>query len=122
LALSTVVDENWRAACHNMVRVLAACTATGRGEHVEVVVVVAGDGEVPHPPVVDLRGGAAVGGGDSAVGGLEAFTLRKFIRRNPVVQIRIPEEVAGGGVDDLDAAGGLDAQVIQVGVVVDLDW
>jgi hypothetical protein len=37
---------------------------------------------------VDLRGGAAVGGGDSAVGGLEAFTFRKFIRRNPVVQIR----------------------------------
>jgi hypothetical protein len=39
--------------------------------HVEVVVVVAGDGEVPHPAVVDLRGGTAVGDRDTAVGGLK---------------------------------------------------
>jgi len=37
------------------------------------------------------------------------------------VQIRVPEEVVGGGVDDLDAVGGLDVEVIQVGVVVDHD-
>jgi hypothetical protein len=33
------------------------------------VVVVAGDGEVPHPPLVDLRRGAAVGDRDTAVRG-----------------------------------------------------
>jgi hypothetical protein len=39
------------------------------------VVVVAGDGEVPHPAVVDLGGGAAVGDGDGAVRGLEVLAL-----------------------------------------------
>jgi hypothetical protein len=44
--------------------------------HVEVVVVVAGYGKVPHPAVMDLRGGAAVGDGEGAVGGLEVLALR----------------------------------------------
>jgi hypothetical protein len=43
---------------------------------VEVVVVVAGDGQVPHPVVVDLRCGAAVGDRDSAVGSLEVLAFR----------------------------------------------
>ena len=33
------------------------------------------DGEVPHPPVVDLRGAPANGGGDRAVSGLELLAL-----------------------------------------------
>jgi hypothetical protein len=39
--------------------------------HVEVVVVVAGDGEVPHPSVVLLRRGAADDDRDGAVSCLE---------------------------------------------------
>jgi hypothetical protein len=35
--------------------------------------------------------------------------------------IRVPEQVPGGGVDDLGAAAGLDLQVVQVGVVMDQD-
>ena len=42
-----------------------------RREYVEVVVVVTGDGEVPHPAVVDLRDGAADYDRRLAVGGLE---------------------------------------------------
>jgi hypothetical protein len=56
--------------------------------HVEVVVVVAGDGEVPHRAVVNLGGGAAVGGDYRAVGGKEMLIFRKFVRTHPVVQIR----------------------------------
>ena len=55
------------------------------------MVVVAGDGQVPHPAVVDLWRGAAVGGGEAAVGSLEVLTFRQLVRRNPRVQI--PEEV-----------------------------
>jgi hypothetical protein len=44
--------------------------------HVEVVVVVAGDGEVPHPAIMVGRHAAAVGDRDVAVGGLEVLTIR----------------------------------------------
>jgi hypothetical protein len=44
--------------------------------HVEVVVVVAGDCQVPHPAVVDLGRGAAVGDGEAATGGLEVLASR----------------------------------------------
>ena len=88
---------------------------------IEVVVVVPGDGQVPHPPVVPLRGDAAVGGCQRAVRGLEVLTLRQFVRSNPLVQIRIPEQVGGGGADDRGAVAGLDGQVVEVGVVVKQD-
>jgi len=35
------------------------------------------------------------------------------------VMIRVPEQVGGGGVDDLGAARGLNGEVVQVAVVVD---
>jgi hypothetical protein len=54
--------------------------ADGPGGHIEVVVVVAGDGEVPHPVVVDLRGGAAVGLGER-LGGRDSHT-RQFKPRS----------------------------------------
>ena len=38
-----------------------------------------------------------------------------------LVQIRVPEQVVGGGVDDLGAVAGLDGEVVEVGVVVDQD-
>ena len=55
---------------------------------IEVVVVVAGDGEVPHPAVALLRDGAADHGHSRAVRGLEALAFRYFVRKNPFVQIR----------------------------------
>jgi hypothetical protein len=39
----------------------------------------------------------------------------------PLLQIRVPEPAAAGGVDDLGAAGDLDGKAVQVGVMVDLD-
>lgn len=88
LALSAVVHENWYVSCHNMVRVVAACPC---GEYVEVAVVVAGNGEVPHPAIVDPRGDAAVGGDDRAVSRLEQFALLELGRSDPPLQIRTPE-------------------------------
>jgi hypothetical protein len=62
--------------------------------HVEVVVVVAGDGEVPHPPVVDGRDRAADHHGRLAVWRLEMHARFEVICRNPaVVRIRVPEQV-----------------------------
>src|SRR6202522_1069935 len=40
---------------------------------------------------------------------------------NPVVQVRVPEQVVAGGVDACAAAAGLDGEVVQVGVVGDQD-
>jgi hypothetical protein len=40
------------------------------------VIVVAGDGEVPHPAVMVGQGGAADHGHDGAVGTLEALVFR----------------------------------------------
>jgi hypothetical protein len=68
-----VVYEYRGGACLHIVRVVAGDQL---GEYVEVVVVVAGDGKVPHPRVVDLGRGAAVGDRDTTVGGLEALTFR----------------------------------------------
>jgi len=90
------------------------------GDHVEVVVVVAGDGQVPHPSVVLLRDGAADHGDGSAVWGLELVAYFEVFCRNPaVVQVWVPEQVVAGGVDDLGAGAGLDGEVVEVGVVVD---
>src|SRR5690348_12232943 len=56
-----------------------------------------------------------------AVRGLEVFALFEVICRNEFVQVRVPEQVAGGGVDDLGASLCLDGEVVEVGVVVDQD-
>jgi len=50
---------------------------------VEVVVVVAGDGEVPHPAVMVRRVG---GGGGWPVGGVEVFALLQLGGGDPVLQ------------------------------------
>ena len=49
------------------------------------------------------------------------LALRQLARRNPLVPVGVPEQVAAGGVDDLGAGAGLDGEVVQVGVVVDQD-
>jgi hypothetical protein len=86
------------------------------------VVVVAGDGQVPHPPVVNSRDRAAPDDRRLAVWCLEMHARFEVFGRNPaLVQVRIPEEMAAGGADELHAASCLDLQVIQVRVMVHLD-
>jgi hypothetical protein len=65
----------------------AEAMATALGRHnVEVVVVVAGDGEVPHPPLVDLRNTAAISSGGRAVRSFESIALFETLCRDPLVQ------------------------------------
>ena len=59
----TIVDENSDAA-------------SSGDHHVEVVVVVAWDRQVPHPAVMHGRGRAADDDRDSAVGGLKMLIFR----------------------------------------------
>jgi hypothetical protein len=100
------MNEDWSISC----------------DHVEVVVVVAGDGEVPHPAVMLGRDRPADDDRGLAVRRLEVHARFELFCRNPaVVRIRIPEQVAGGGADDGGAAAGFDGEVVEVGVVVDED-
>jgi hypothetical protein len=85
-----VVDKDSRVACFHIVAVVSALLC---GEYVEVVVVIAGDGEVPHPAVMVLGGGSAVGGCQRAVRGLEVLARFEVVCRNELVQIRVPEQV-----------------------------
>jgi len=96
----------------------AAAVAGLSGDDVEVVVVVAGDSEVPHPAAMVLRSSAAVGDRSPAVSSLEGFAFAEFGGRNPLPQV--PEQVVAGGVDDLGAATGLNGEVVEVSVVVEL--
>jgi hypothetical protein len=79
------VDEDWCVACFHIVGVVAACL---RGEYVEVVVVVAGDGEVPHPAVVVSRGRTSLRYRILTVQGLEVLALLELAGGNPLVQVR----------------------------------
>jgi hypothetical protein len=73
ICISTaVVDEDRRNAGLVYQVVLAAGGAWG-GEDVEVVVVVAGDGEVPHGTIVVGWDGAAIGGRGRTVGRLQGL-------------------------------------------------
>jgi hypothetical protein len=104
-----IVDQDWDVARHNIVRVLVVAGLCG--EYVEVVVVVAGDGQVPHPALVVLRGGTAVGDSCRPAGRLEVLALLQLARGTPLVQVRVVEQVAAGGADDPGAVAGLDSQV-----------
>jgi hypothetical protein len=79
--------------------------------HIEVVIVVAGDGEVPHPADLVFGGVATVGDSDGAVSGFEVLALPQLARADPLVQWRVPEQVVAGGVDDLGPGAGLDGEV-----------
>ncbi len=77
------------------------------GLDIEVVASVAGDDEVPHSPLVDLG---------VVPPSVVASVPFEALRRSPVsrrfagiifIQIRIPEQVATGGMDDLGADDGL---------------
>ena len=117
-----IVHQYRRSISRNIIRVMTVALDRGASYHVEVVVVVAGDGQVPHPAVMDGRGRSADDYNALAVRGLEMIARFEVICRNPaVVRIRVPEPAAAGGVDDLGAAGDLDGKAVQVGVMVDLD-
>jgi len=88
-ALVAVVDQDGRVRGYCIVDVADAggrlSGAFPAGEYVEVVVVVAGDGEVPHPPVMDGRGRSADDYSALAVRGLEMIAWFELFRRNPMV-------------------------------------
>ena len=84
-----IVDKDRCAYWGTYVRLRLGAASQWNRDDVEVVVVVAGDGEVPHPPVMLDGDGSADDGGSGAVRGLEVLTFRYFVRRNPVVEIRV---------------------------------
>src|SRR6202453_1536172 len=81
---TVVMDEDRDVALCDMA--CAIITAVGlRREDIEVVVVVAGDGEVPHPAVVEGRDRAADHHGRLAVRRLEMHARFEVFCRNPTV-------------------------------------
>ena len=87
----------------------------GGGGDVEVVV--AGDGEVPHPAGPVAGRVAAGDGGGAACGGAQAGAVAEGAGLDPAVGGGVPERVVAGGVDDRGPAVGADGQVVPVGVV-----
>jgi hypothetical protein len=91
------------------------------GVDVEVVVVAAGDGQVPHPPGGDGGVVPAEGSGGGAGGGAQAGAVLEGGGLDPAVVPGVEEQVIAGGVDDRGPVRGGDAQVIQVSVMADQD-
>lgn len=89
---------------------------------VEVVVVAAGDGQVPHPAVA-VAGGVSAddGGGGAAARAAELVAAVQLVGLDPAVAGEVEEQVAAGGVDDRGLVLGPDFQVVPVGVMVDQD-
>jgi len=67
------MNQDWRISSFHVGRVLVTLPY---GEDIEVVVVVAGDGQVPHPAVVLLRSAAADYYHNLAVRSLETLIFR----------------------------------------------
>jgi hypothetical protein len=88
---------------------------------VEVVVVAAGDGQVPHPPGGDGGVVPAEGSGGGAGGGAQAGAVLEGGGLDPAVVPGVEEQVIAGGVDDRGPVRGGDAQVVQVAVMTDQD-
>ena len=85
---------------------------SGAGAYVEVVVSVAGDGEIPHPAVAARGLGASLSDGDLPARSLQRLAFAEMTRLDPLAGGRVPEQVVARGVDDLGPAVGLDLQVI----------
>jgi hypothetical protein len=84
------------------------CQATG-DSHVEVMIVVSWDGEVPHPAVRVGGDGAPVGvGSGGAARGAQRFALAQRCGLDSLAGRRVPEQVVAGGVDDFGAGAGLE--------------
>src|SRR5215469_12284900 len=92
---------------------------SGDGANVEVVV--AGDGKVPHPAGASPRVTAVDDGDATPAGGAQMGAVPEAGGLDPAVGERIPEQMAGRGMDDRDAVRGLDFQVVTVAVVVHQD-
>lgn len=92
-------------------------------EYVEVVV--ARDGEVPHPAVTLPRDPAADHGGRAASGGTQAGAVAEGSGFDPPAAVLAgagdPDRVVAGRMNDGSLVPCLDFQVVQVGVVVDED-
>jgi hypothetical protein len=94
-------------------------SGTGRGD---VEVVVGGDGEVPHPACPVHRSVAAEDGCRDTSRHPQGVAEPEFSGFDPAPGGRVPEQVAGGGVDHRTAVmPGPDGDVVAVGVVVDED-
>jgi hypothetical protein len=92
----------------------------GDGVDVEVVVVVAGYGDVPHPPGCDLGRPAAGDCIGAAAGDAEAGPVAQRPGLGPVTAVPAgggdPERVVAGGVKERGFVTGPDLQVIEVTV------
>ena len=88
---------------------------------VDVEVVVGGDSEVPHPAGTLAGSVAARDNSGCAAGGAEVVAGVEVSGFHPLAGGGVPEQVAGGGVDDRGAVACLDRQVIEARVVVDED-
>jgi len=119
------VDEDGCGACFCIVSMLAGGARASSGEDVEVVVVVAGDGEVPHPASGDLGDPAPDDGGCASVRGMQVVAVAQGPGLDPAPAVPAcgwdPEEVAAGGINDCGAVVLLDFQVVEIGVAVDDD-
>ena len=93
----------------------------GDSVDVEVMVVVTGDGEVPHPVGGNLRGPAADDGGGAVDRGAKAGAVFEGGGLDSPVRRGVPEQMVRGGLDDRGAVPGLDSEVVEVGVVADQD-
>lgn len=110
--------------------VLCACVGWKRTAHnvmyedsyssgLDVEVVIAGDGKIPHPAVVVAGDVPADYHRDATRKGTQAGADFEGRGLDPPAGCGIPEEMAAGGVDGLGTSLRLDLQLVEVGVVVD---
>lgn len=88
------------------------------GVDVEVVVIAAGDGQVPHPPVMVPRRASADHCHSSSAGGAQVVTVPERGGLDPPVLGEVVEQVPAGGIDDRGLVPVPDSQVVAVGVVM----
>jgi hypothetical protein len=89
--------------------------------HVDVEVVIAGDGQVPHP-AGGIGGSVTAEDADfSAAAGAQEIAGGQGVGVCPAAGGLVPEPVMAGGLDDRGPAVDLDRQVIQVVVVLEDD-
>ena len=123
--VSAFVDSIYASPTRTFVRLTVDIVhehGASSGTDVEVVVVLAGDGEVPHPASRHPRSQATGDRDGATTGGAQlGALLQGGGGSGPVVGALVPEQVAAGRLDHRGTASGADLQVIQVLVLVDQD-
>src|SRR5581483_4548169 len=111
----TVVDQDGGGfGLQGMGRGVAARRAASEDDRNDVEVVVAGDGEVPHPSG-GMAGCPAADDGDMVTGrGAEVVAGVQAGGTGPAAGGGVPERVVAGGADDGGPGSGPDLQVVQV--------